>query len=202
MGRQGARSERINRSDVVAAARSRLEAGGLHALAMRRIADDLGVQQSALYWHFENKQALLAALADEILAGVATPDEPAWDRHVAALALGLRDQLLRYPDGAELVATAFAFRLGARRPFTRFAEALTDAGLAPDEAETAASVLLHFVLGFTTNEQQHRQAAELGAIDDEATDPHPVGRQFTRERFEHGVELILAGIRTRPGLDR
>ncbi|MFV0523723.1 MAG: TetR family transcriptional regulator [Acidimicrobiales bacterium] len=195
-------SERITRNDVVAAARSLLEAGGLHALAMRRIADDLGVQQSALYWHFENKQALLAAVADEILAGVAPSPDPAWDRRILGLALGLRDQLLRYPDGAELVASAFAFRLGAREPFTRFAEELSAAGLDPDEAGTAASVLLHFVLGFTTNEQQHHQAAELGAIDDEDTDPGGTGRQFTRDRFERGVELILAGIEAQPGPDR
>ena len=43
------------------------------ALTMRRLGAELGVQPSAIYHHFANKQALLAAVADEILARGARP---------------------------------------------------------------------------------------------------------------------------------
>ena len=44
-----------------------LDRYGLADLTMRRLATELGVQPSALYHHFPNKQALLAAVADEVL---------------------------------------------------------------------------------------------------------------------------------------
>jgi hypothetical protein len=45
-----------------------LDAYGLGDLSMRRLAERLGVKAGALYWHVANKQSLLAAVSDEILA--------------------------------------------------------------------------------------------------------------------------------------
>ena len=76
------------------------------------------MQPSALYHHFANKQTLLAAVADELLARGARPDGPAdqtWDDRVIALSNELRDAMLAYRDGAELIATVHAFGLGAAR---------------------------------------------------------------------------------------
>lgn len=185
-------TDRIRRGDVVDVAVELLGAGGLHALAMRRIAGQLGVQQSALYWHFENKQELLAAVANQILSPVKIPDSQDWSARIAQFATRMRDELLLYPDGAELVATAFAFRLGARRPFEQFTAELSRAGLGPDDAETGATVLLHFVLGYVTDEQQNRQAAALGAIEGDSGDDR--SEQHLTERFARGIHVIIAGL--------
>lgn len=183
----------ITPPDIVDVALKLLADGGLHALAMRLIASELGVQQSALYWHFDNKQQLLAAVADQIVTPVSTPADVGWSTRIEALATGLRSELLRYPDGAELVATTYAFRLGARQPFHQFTNELAAGGLALDDAEIAASVLLHFVLGYVTDEQQHDQAAALGAIkhtnDDNVT-------TSADDRFDRALHLIVAGIDT------
>ena len=56
-----------HRTDVVAHAHDLLDTHGLGALTMRRLGSDLGVQPSAIYHHFANKQSLLAAVAEEIL---------------------------------------------------------------------------------------------------------------------------------------
>ncbi len=56
------------RQDVVERAIAVLDAYGLGDLSMRRLGAELGVQPSALYHHFKDKQTLLAAVADEILA--------------------------------------------------------------------------------------------------------------------------------------
>lgn len=184
-------TDRITRGDIVDTALALLAKGGFPALAMRQIAGALDVQQSALYWHFDNKQLLLAALADRIVADVDAPSDTApgdWRARVTALATALRAAVLRYPDGAELVATAIAFRLGGDQPARRLATELTRAGHTVDDAEVAASVLVHFTLGYTTDEQQYRQAAALGALDGDAT----VTESFD-ERFARGVHLILAG---------
>lgn len=181
-------TDRITRADIVSAALALLARGGLHGLAMRRIAAEVGVQQSALYWHFDNKQQLLGAVADRIVAPVDAADDAEWQERVVTLATRLRAELLIHPDGAELVATAVAFRLGAHRPFEQFTDALERAGLTRDDAGIATSVLVHFVLGYTTDEQQHRQAAVLGAIEDDGRTDSP------DDRFVRGVRLIVAGV--------
>lgn len=185
-------TDRVTPEDIVRTALGLLAVGGLHALAMRRIASELGVQQSALYWHFDNKQQLLAAVADRVVAPVEADTGPDWRQRIEALAVRLRTALLRYPDGAELVATTVAFRLGAQRPLRQFTDELSQAGLSGPDAEVAAAVLLHFVLGYTTDEQQHRQAAALGAIDREVAGPE--GARSVDDRFLGGVRLIVAGV--------
>ncbi len=180
----------LTRAGIVDVALELLADGGLHALAMRRIATELGVQQSALYWHFENKQQLLGAVADRIVAPIARPAAGDRSARIETLGSRLREELLRYPDGAELAASAYAFRLGAQQPFQRFADELVDGGLTLDDAEAAASVLVHFVFGYTADEQQRRQAAALGAIEhDHASDATTVA-----DRFSRGLRLILRGV--------
>lgn len=183
--------DKITPDDIVGVALELLGRGGLHALAMRRIASELGVQQSALYWHFDDKQHLLAAVADELVAPVEGSRSGDWRVRVETLGVRLRRELLRYPDGAELVATAFAFRLGGRRPFRQFADELARCGSSAEDADIAARVLVHFVLGFVTDEQQHRQATALGAIEDRRASERDAPAD---ERFAQGLRLIVAGV--------
>lgn len=173
-----------HRSDVVEHALEVLDRHGLADLSMRRLAADLGVQPSALYWHFANKQALLAAVADEVLRRGArpVPDGP-WYERVTAFAHQLRDAMLAYRDGAELVATTQAFGLGDADPAGRFAELL---GGDDRLARIAAMTLLHFVLGHVTDEQMNLQASSDGAIEDE-----PRNRADT---FATGVGIVVAGV--------
>ncbi len=190
IGKNAGMTDGITQADITNASLALLASGGLQALAMRRIAAALGVQQSALYWHFANKQQLLAAIADEIVAPIEPPTRGLWSTRIVALGSRLRSELLRYPDGAELVATSLAFRLGAYRPTQLFNHELVRCGLAISDAEIAGSVLVHYVLGYTTDEQQHRQAAALGAIDDDVAVVDP------EDRFVRGLRLIVAGIDT------
>ena len=180
-----------HRSDVVEHALEVLDRHGLADLSMRRLAADLGVQPSALYWHFENKQALLAAVADEVLRRGRRP-VPAgtWDAQVTEEAHALRDAMLAYRDGAELVATALAFGLGTEDPVDRLVDLLGDTPV----ARVAATTVLHFVLGHVNDEQMNVQAASAGAI---AGDP------LTRvDTFSTGLGIVVAGIAAHRAVDR
>ncbi len=183
---------RYRREDVVGRALEVLDEYGLADLTMRRLGAELGVQPSALYHHFPNKQSLLAAVADEILTRGARPlPEGEWEDRVRAACHGLRDSCLAYRDGAEVVATARAFGLGGRAPYDELVSVLAAAGFADDFATAAARTLLHYVLGHTMDEQLHRQAGSAGAIEtDPFTDPHSAD-------FATGVDLVLAGLRAR-----
>jgi AcrR family transcriptional regulator len=182
---------RYRRADVVDRALGVLDTYGLADLTMRRLGTELGVQPSALYHHFANKQTLLAAVADEILARGARGSRPdAWDERVVATCSGLRDAMLAYRDGAELVATAYSFGLGATTPYDELAAALLDGGLDPALMPTAARTLLHFVFGHVGDEQTHLQAGSAGAIEGE---PRAVSD------FAAGLGIVLDGIRMRAG---
>jgi AcrR family transcriptional regulator len=174
------------REDLVTVALRLLDTHGLADVSMRRVAGELGLQPSALYHHVPSKQVLLGAVADEVLRRGARPRRAtAWDERVAEVAHELRDAMLAYRDGAELVSAVIAFGLGAARPLADLTAALSEAGLPEVLVPTAARTVLHFVLGHTLEEQTHLQAGSAGAIDD---DPRP-------SDFAAGLGIVVDGLR-------
>jgi TetR/AcrR family tetracycline transcriptional repressor len=57
---------KLDREAVIDAALGLADEEGLDAVSFRRLADLFGVTPMALYWHFADKEALLAALADRL----------------------------------------------------------------------------------------------------------------------------------------
>jgi TetR/AcrR family transcriptional regulator, tetracycline repressor protein len=179
---------RHRRADVVARALDILGEVGLPDLTMRRLGAELDVRPSAIYHHFPSKQVLLGAVADEIIArgpqGSVAPDAP-WDEQVRARCAEVRQAVLAYQDGADVVATMWAFGLGGRAPYDDLAKLLEAGGLDTELARTAARTLLHFVYGHAIDEQAHAQAAWLGAIE---SPPRGSGD------FDAGLAIVVAGI--------
>ena len=183
---------RHRRDDVVARALRVLDDHGLADLTMRRLGTELGVQPSAVYHHFPSKQVLLAAVADEILARGARPlPEGAWDDRARAACHTLRDACLAWTDGAEVVATARAFGLGARAPYDELVGVLVDGGIRRRAGGRGGP-----------------DAAPLRARPRDGRADPPAGRQRRRHRlrphrrdhsadFATGVDLVLAGLLAR-----
>ncbi|MDN5757386.1 MAG: TetR/AcrR family transcriptional regulator C-terminal domain-containing protein [Tomitella sp.] len=192
----------LRRQDVLNGAIAILDEYGLGDLTMRRLASSLGVQPGALYWHFPHKQALLAAITDTMLAGVAAPLPAAetatgirWDERLRTLAHRMRDGLLAHRDGAEVATASYAARLMADEPRTALAEACREAGLPESAAQMAADTLLYYILGQTMDEQSRMQMDSYGALDDEASpmfDSHSAGA-----RFDFGLNLFVDGVAAR-----
>lgn len=182
---------RHRRADVVTRALDLLGEVGLPDLTMRRLGAELGVQPSAIYHHFPNKQALLGAVADEIIArgphSAGAADAP-WDELVRSRCAELREAVLAYQDGADVVASMWAFGLGGQAPYDGLVTVLQGGGLDAELARTAARTLLHFVYGHAIDEQVHAQAARLGVID---SPPRGQGD------FEAGLAIVVAGIAAR-----
>ena len=179
----------LHRADVVGAALAILDQYGIADLTMRRLAERLGVQAGALYWHTPNKQTLLAAVSDVIVGEVPVPDDDAqdWQAWLAAWAHALRGTLLGHRDGAELVATTQATGLGGVPWLSGPRDRLVAAGLDPDAAADAVQVLAHFVLGQVYEEQNRTQLAELGVSE-------PPDRRRSERQFGFGVDVIVAGL--------
>jgi len=168
---------------IVTRALALLDAYGLASLTMRSLADDLGIRPSALYWHVENKQTLLAAVADRIVSSASASAELGVG--VGAAARAVRAALLAHRDGAEVVLSSAALGLGG----LGVAERMRDA-LGGDGQELAAQVLAQFVLGHASLVQQRIQAATLGAYD---ADPDAVAHEFD-EQFDAGIDALTRGL--------
>jgi AcrR family transcriptional regulator len=180
----------LHKRDVVDVATSLLDDYGIADLSMRRLARELNVSPGALYWHFANKQQLLGAVADRILAAV--DDVPAgWRDRIAGICAQLRDALLSHTDGAELVSASFAAGQSAAMTgvLGRLTAAAADAGVAPEHAELTARTVIYYVLGFTADEQSRLQWDAAGA--DVA---QTVWAEDPSARFTFGLHLLVDGI--------
>lgn len=155
---------RHDRHSVIDCALRLLDEVGLPDLSMRRIATELDVQPSALYWHFPNKQSLLAGVADRILSAVPDPDPTADPIRVARAVL---DALLTYRDGAEVVMSAYALRLGAPRAQRALAASLRS----HPQSEPMADAAFEFIVGHAMLLQQRMHAQSIGAVEPDADDP-------------------------------
>lgn len=184
------KNTRHSGADVTAAALTILDDYGLADLTMRRLAGTLEVQPSALYWHFANKQLLLASVSDQIVARAsASLPTGNWENDTRACARSLRDALLAYRDGAEVVSSSLALGLGATHARTLLSQTIAGGGFDPRITTIAADALLHFVLGHVSHEQQRIQADSLGAAS--SAEPEvPAG-----ESFDFGIGLLLNGLR-------
>jgi AcrR family transcriptional regulator len=184
---------RYRRADVVDRAIDVLDQVGLEALSMRRLAAELGVQPSALYHHFASKQALYAAVADEILARGRRPTEVVtWQAELRLVCVELRDIMLRHRDGATLVSMVRALGVGADEPIRRMAAALTWAGADAELARVGAHTLFHFVFGHVADEQAQRRVA----VPDSAVASPAVAD------FGIGLGVILDGLSAQLGAAR
>lgn len=175
---------RYRRVDVIDRAIEVLDARGLDDLSMRHLAADLGVQPSALYHHFANKQALLGAVADRILdRGRRGTEIVTWESELRLVGAELRDAMLGHRDGAVLIAQAHALGTGAAEPERRLRDALVRAGADEDLARVGARTLLHFVFGHVIEEQTRPPRGP----DSATLDP-------VEPDFAIGLGLVLAGL--------
>jgi TetR/AcrR family transcriptional regulator, tetracycline repressor protein len=199
----------LHRADVLAGALVLLDADGLEGLTMRKLAAHLGVQAGALYWHFQNKRALLDAMADALLADVAGPAlEGTWDRQLTDLGQQLRAALLAHRDGARVFAGSFTTEPNTLRLGPMSIEIVRSAGIPVERAGWVAFSLLYYVLGHCIEEQAQAEltaggdwkARALGSLEPDGSDfDQAMAATIVAdpaERFAYGLELLIDGIRS------
>lgn len=106
---------KLDRNDLIDAALRLADGEGLEAISFRRLAEQFEVTPMALYWHFDDKEALLSAIADRLWLEVAELLGQALERLPASeddgwgqLRLTLNalvDVMGHHPAVAELVPT-------------------------------------------------------------------------------------------------
>ena len=140
----------MNRDEVVAAARTMIEQGGAEALSMRKLAAELGVTTTTIYWHVGGRDelilAVIAQVSDELAAHEVVGDGPR--ERVRCVA-----RLVWQSAFAHRRVTALAHQVGATSLLelpleVAMAEELEAAGLEGPDVRDALRSILMCVAGF------------------------------------------------------
>lgn len=208
-----ARRPNLEPGVIVEAALDVLDEVGLDELSMRRLAEALGVQNPALYWHVRNKQELLDRMAQVVLieglaaAEAATPAPRTWKKKVERFAHGLRGAMHSRRDGARLIAVANLAQPGGAllHRMDALVAALIAEGLPPLDALKGVLAVIHYTLGATFEEQSDPRPGDPAMHVDASLPTLTALAEFTDTselsrvdaRFEFGVQLIVEGLRSR-----
>jgi len=149
---------KVNREIIVEAGLQLLNEVGLEQLTLRRLAKDLKIQAPTLYWHFKSKQELTDAMATLVLAKGAPDLVPSknatdWKTWVNAFGMGLRQTLLKYRDGARVVAGSRLTDTVFMETTERIASLLVKAGFSVRQAVVLLSTVYTFTVSFVIEEQ-------------------------------------------------
>lgn len=138
--------EKTSLGQIVTAGRELLETGGQQGLTMQSVANRVGVRAPSLYKHVDNRDALLAAVAEATVADMTTHLE-ATDGTLEDLARCYRRHALEWPEGFRLMHSPHAPPEALARlagPVLRIAGEL----VGEQEALEAARMLTAWVTGF------------------------------------------------------
>jgi len=198
---------RLTRSAIVEAAFAQLAEGGLTSITARRLAERLGVQAGALYYHLPDMAALQDEMATVIvqeLNDAPVVDLP-WDDFLRASAAHVRRVLLSYRDGAAIFSGTYLTDDAALGSMEAPLRTLTSAGFTLADAVRALQTLAAFVTGYVI-EEQHRlgaperyTAALRHARIDASVYPlsDAASEVFLDDTFDWGVDALVAGIAVR-----
>ena len=90
--------DRLSRERILRAAIADADAGGLAALTMRKLADELGVAPMALYRHVENRDDVIDGIVDIVFSEIELPSpEDEWKTAMRKRAVSTREALARHP---------------------------------------------------------------------------------------------------------
>jgi AcrR family transcriptional regulator len=186
------------------------------ALSFRKIGKELGADPTALYRHFADKDELLLALADRVIARGMDGYGPGagWEASVRELMLRIRASFLHYPQVATLAALRVTGQEGEREFIEAMLAALRQAGFGKREAALVYRACGDFVLAWTGFSAGLLLLGEKSAQDDEAwvrsyaQEPewkYPLGTGSVEamaavqdeENYRFALDLLLGGIAAR-----
>ncbi|HQY71674.1 MAG TPA: helix-turn-helix domain-containing protein [Pseudomonadales bacterium] len=138
----------LSPEDFIAATLELVDAHGVDAVSMRRVAEHLGVSPMAAYRHFRDKEELLVRALDAFAgrAELLPLDSLAWDDWVRAVARTMHEALAAHPGWIPLLGS---LRLGqhAAAATRAFVERLVAEGFTPERALRAWFAVNQVVIG-------------------------------------------------------
>jgi AcrR family transcriptional regulator len=214
--------EPLSRARVLAAALSIADAEGLSSLTMRRLASALDCEAMTLYYYVADKNALMAGLAELVIAEIIATDqgpdggaEPDWRAVIRARCLEARAVMLSHPWAPLLLASQTRVPPNVYTVFEAVVAAMVRGGFDYVLAHRALHSLGSLVLGFTqelfepTAEEEGTSVEEMTAMASALPHLSRLAEVATHEaegslsicdtqaEFEFTLNLVLDGLEAR-----
>jgi AcrR family transcriptional regulator len=204
---------RLSRDRVLAAAMAHADEGGLEALSMRKLAEDLGVAPMALYRHVANRDDLIDGMVDVVFGEIDLPVAGTdWKTAMRQRAISLRDVLARHRWAIGLMESRTNPGPANLGHHDAVLGNLRAGGFSVVMAAHAYSLLDSYVYGFALTKMNLPFEADqdVGEVAESMLEPFPAnaypylleiltehvmkpGYDYGDE-FEYGLDVILDGL--------
>jgi AcrR family transcriptional regulator len=187
----------LSRQRVLSAAADLADRGGVAALSMRKLAQELGVEAMSLYHHVANKDDILDGIVDVVFSEIDLPaDEVDWKAAMRRRAISARGALRRHPWATGLMESRSTPGPATLRHHDGVLGILRDAGFSVELAAHAFSLLDSYIYGFAMQESNlpFQNAEELTAVADAIFGDLPA------DAYPHLTELTVQHV-LKPGYD-
>ena len=203
----------LTRRRVLRAAVALADRGGVAALSMRKLAQELGVEAMSLYHHVANKDDILDGIVDVVFGEIELPaGEAGWEAAMRRRAVSAREALRRHPWATGLMESRRTPGLANIRHHDAVLGVLRNAGFPVELAAHAYSLLDSYIYGFALQEaslpfQTPEETAEVAQeiMSEFPADEYPHLAEIATEHvlqpgydygdeFLYGLDLILDGL--------
>lgn len=198
----------LDREQIVRAALRIVDAEGVEALSLRRLADALGVTPMSIYWHVRDKAELLELVGHTVLAEIEIPlARGDWREQLRDVHRSMFLGLLRHPNTVDVLIGRARYGAGGLALFERILTILLGAGFSPESAFDAYLSLYLFTLGSMANASrtpEFREVQRQGVLYmlSLPVDRFPsiravapvIGHRSPDAQFEIGLDVQIEGI--------
>lgn len=204
MTRPAKKAPNLSHDAIVTAALRLVDREGLDEFSLRKLGKALGCEAMAIYWYFENKDALFDAVVDKLTAHlgmvVGDRDPSDWIAVLREVAHAYRKIALEHPRAFPLLATRRFASEGTYAFMERLFVLARGAGIPDEIAARFYRVVSSYMNGFALN--------ELATLRGAAPHTAALRKKFTRvaevaqylepdqldDMFEFGLEIQLQAL--------
>lgn len=139
----------LTRERLLRAGLQLIDQQGLESLTMRKLASELGVDPTAMYRHFTNKEALLDGVADMLWGEIALPEsEAGWEALLRSVATSLYALAHAHPRAYGLLLTRQILPLAMLQLSDTMRERLQREGFERQRASEVICALFSYAIGY------------------------------------------------------
>ena len=178
----------LTRQRVLRAAVALADRGGVGALSMRKLAQELGVEAMSLYHHVANKDDVLDGIVDVVFGEIELPTgEAGWEAAMRRRAISAREALRRHPWATGLMESRSTPGPATLRHHDAVLGILRNAGFPLELAAHAYSLLDSYIYGFALQET----SLPFNTPEETAEVAQAMMAEFPADAYPHLTEIAV-----------